>query len=501
MGARGDLGRRGAGAVRGRRRAVQGRARRHRRGRDLALHPGRLHRPLPRPAPADLGADQGLQAHLARGCLLARRREERAADADLRHGVLQPEGSRRPPRAARAGDARATTAGSARSSTCSISTSTRPGRRSGIRRGWRSTTSSRICAGGENASRGYSEVKTPLIYDKALWETSGHWEKFRENMFLIPIDDEQTFGIKPMNCPGHMLLFGSQLRSYRDLPLRYAEAAPLHRNELAGALHGLTRVRYVTQDDAHIFCTEEQVAAEIDGVSRVRPLPLRSLRDRAAGRALDPARQQARDGRRVGLHGGQARRGARAARDRVLRRRRGGRVLRAEDRPPHRRRPRTRSWQIGTIQLDAQMPARFGLTYMGADNHEHPVFVVHRALFGSLERFIGILIEHYGGAFPLWLAPVQVRRAPGERAAPRRSRRRSPDEDPRGRATASRSTSATRRSASGSATASSRRSPSSSYSASASPRRRSRSGPAAKARRRARSRSCSPISGRVDRHA
>src|SRR6187455_1507543 len=117
----------------------------------------------------------------------------------------------------------------------------------------------------ENARRGYSEVKTPLIYDKALWVTSGHWEKFRENMFLIPLDDEHTFAIKPMNCPGHMVLFGSALRSYRDLPIRYAEAAPLHRNELVGALHGLTRVRYVTQDDAHIFCTRDQIDGELDG--------------------------------------------------------------------------------------------------------------------------------------------------------------------------------------------------------------------------------------------
>src|SRR5438093_351784 len=117
----------------------------------------------------------------------------------------------------------------------------------------------------ENARRGYSEVKTPLIYDKALWVTSGHWEKFRENMFQIPLENDQVYAIKPMNCPGHMLLFGSALRSYRDLPLRYAEAAPLHRNELAGALQGLTRVRYVTQDDAHIFCTQEQIPAELDG--------------------------------------------------------------------------------------------------------------------------------------------------------------------------------------------------------------------------------------------
>jgi threonyl-tRNA synthetase len=117
----------------------------------------------------------------------------------------------------------------------------------------------------ENLRRGYLEVKTPLIYEKALWVTSGHWEKFRENMFLIPLDDDQLYAIKPMNCPGHMLLFGSALRSYRDLPLRYAEAAPLHRNELAGALHGLTRVRHVTQDDAHIFCTREQIESELDG--------------------------------------------------------------------------------------------------------------------------------------------------------------------------------------------------------------------------------------------
>ena len=116
----------------------------------------------------------------------------------------------------------------------------------------------------ENRRRGFVEVKTPIIYDKALWETSGHWEKFRENMFLIPIDEHTTYGMKPMNCPGHMLLFGSRLRSYRDLPIRYAEASPLHRNELVGALHGLTRVRYVTQDDGHIFCAREQIDGELD---------------------------------------------------------------------------------------------------------------------------------------------------------------------------------------------------------------------------------------------
>ena len=260
----------------------------------------------------------------------------------------------------------------------------------------------------ENARRGYSEVKTPLIYDKALWVTSGHWEKFRENMFQIPIDDEHTYAVKPMNCPGHMLLFGSQLRSYRDLPLRYAEAAPLHRNELAGALHGLTRVRYVTQDDAHIFCSQEQVDAELDGCLEylrylyglfgIEPRAELSTRpdnklgtdeewDFTEGKLVEALERHAITyfvgegegsfyGPKIDLHITDA---------------------------------LQRSWQLGTIQLDAQMPARFGLKYMGPDNREHSVFVVHRAFFGSFERFIGILIEHYAGAFPFWLAPVQVR--------------------------------------------------------------------------------------------
>jgi threonyl-tRNA synthetase len=263
----------------------------------------------------------------------------------------------------------------------------------------------------ENARRGYSEVKTPLIYDKALWVTSGHWEKFRENMFQIPVDDEHVYAVKPMNCPGHMALFGSQLRSYRDLPVRYAEAAPLHRNELAGTLHGLTRVRYVTQDDAHIFCTREQIDAELDGcldylrylygLFSIEPRAELSTRpenklgedeewDFTEGKLIEALERHAIEyfvgdgegsfyGPKIDLH----------ATDTL-----------------------ERSWQLGTIQLDAQMPARFGLSYMGPDNREHPVFVVHRAFFGSFERFIAILIEHYAGAFPLWLAPVQVRVVP-----------------------------------------------------------------------------------------
>ena len=264
----------------------------------------------------------------------------------------------------------------------------------------------------ENARRGYLEVKTPLIYDKALYITSGHWEKFRENMFLIPGDtDDQTYGIKPMNCPGHMLLFGSRLRSYRDLPIRYAEAAPLHRNELAGTLHGLTRVRYVTQDDAHIFCTVEQAPGEVDAaIDYVRYLyglfgmePHAELSTRPEDRfGTDEQWDEAEGALRKALerHGMRYVIGA------------GEGTFYGPKIDLHMTDVLGRSWQMGTIQYDMQMTARFGLTYMGPDNSEHMPICIHRALFGSFERFIGILIEHYGGDFPFWLAPVQARILP-----------------------------------------------------------------------------------------
>jgi threonyl-tRNA synthetase len=263
----------------------------------------------------------------------------------------------------------------------------------------------------ENARRGYVEVKTPLIYDKALWQTSGHWDKFRDNMFLIPLDDEQVYGLKPMNCPGHMLLFGSSLRSYRELPLRYAEAAPLHRNELAGALHGLTRVRHVTQDDAHIFCTQEQIADELDGcIDYVTTLygrfglePRAEFSTRPDDKLGDDAEWDYTEGEiqaALERHGIEYFVGA------------GEGSFYGPKIDLHVADALGRSWQLGTIQLDRQMPQRFGLTYMGPDNVEHPVFAIHRALYGSFERFIGILTEHYAGAFPFWLAPVQVRVLP-----------------------------------------------------------------------------------------
>jgi threonyl-tRNA synthetase len=263
----------------------------------------------------------------------------------------------------------------------------------------------------ENARRGYLEVKTPLIYDKALWITSGHWEKFRESMFLIPLDEEHLFAIKPMNCPGHMLLYGSALRSYRDLPLRYAEAAPLHRNELAGVLHGLTRVRHVTQDDAHIFCAREQIESELDGtldylkyiygIFGLEPRAELSTRpDNKLGTDEEWDFTEGELVRALERHGTSYFVGE------------GEGSFYGPKIDLHMTDVLGRSWQLGTIQLDAQMPARFGLTYMGADNQEHPVFVIHRAFFGSFERFIGILIEHYAGAFPFWLAPVQIRIIP-----------------------------------------------------------------------------------------
>src|SRR3954453_265712 len=260
----------------------------------------------------------------------------------------------------------------------------------------------------ENLRRGYLEVKTPLIYDKRLWETSGHWEKFRGNMFLIPLDDGHTYAIKPMNCPGHMVLFGSELRSYRDLPLRYAEAAPLHRNELAGALSGLTRVRIVTQDDAHIFCTQEQIPAELDGcIAYLRFLyGIFGLEPRAEF-STRPDNKLGTDEEWDFTEGELEAALTRHEIEYVVGAGEGSFYGPKID--LHVTDVLGRSWQLGTIQLDAQMPARFGLTYMGSDNTEHPVFVVHRAFLGSFERFIGILIEHYAGAFPFWLAPVQVR--------------------------------------------------------------------------------------------
>ena len=264
----------------------------------------------------------------------------------------------------------------------------------------------------ENRRRGYSEVKTPLLYDLRTYITSGHYENYEENMFFVrPHEGEEPLALKPMNCPGHMLLFGSVLRSYRDLPIRYAESSTLHRDERGGTLHGLLRVKHITQDDAHIFCTEEQIQGEIDAMIDF----VRYLYDRFG--LVPRAELSTRPERRLGTDEQWDR--AEGALEEALRRHGmeyvvspGEGTFYGPKIDLHMTDVLGRSWQMGTIQLDYQMPMRFGLTYMGADNREHHPVVIHRALLGSLERFIGILVEHYAGAFPFWLAPVQARVVP-----------------------------------------------------------------------------------------
>jgi threonyl-tRNA synthetase len=262
----------------------------------------------------------------------------------------------------------------------------------------------------ENAKRGYVEVKTPIIYNEQTFITSGHFPKYEDLMFKLEVDGHR-WAMKAMNCPGHMLLFGSRLRSYRELPLRYAEPAPLHRNEITGTLHGLLRVRHVTQDDAHIFCTEEQIQDEIAGVvDYARYLYGLFGMTASAELATRPENKIGSDEQWDMTE---------AALEEALKLNEipytisegegafyGPKIdLFMDD-------ALGRKWQMGTIQLDSQMPSRFGLKYVGPDNTEHDLYVVHRALYGSFERFLGILIEHYGGAFPFWLAPVQIRIIP-----------------------------------------------------------------------------------------
>ncbi|MBB4665266.1 threonine--tRNA ligase [Conexibacter arvalis] len=257
-----------------------------------------------------------------------------------------------------------------------------------------------------NEPRGYDEVKTPQIYDSELWKTSGHWGKYKENMFLTAAE-ERDMAVKPMNCPGHCQLFGMQRHSYRELPIRYSEPGLLHRYEPSGTLHGLLRVRHFAQDDAHIFCTEEQVQDEVIGCLDLifetlgrfefdidielstRPenrIGSDEMWDRAEGKLIEALRHQGLD----------------------YRVNEGDGAFYGPKIDFHVTDSLGRSWQLGTVQLDYSMPARFGLTYVGADDREHTPVMIHRAAMGSYERFIGMLIEHYAGEFPVWLAPVQV---------------------------------------------------------------------------------------------
>src|SRR3954468_15115037 len=254
--------------------------------------------------------------------------------------------------------------------------------------------------------RGYVEVKTPLLYESHLWETSGHWGKYKDNIFVAEYEDRE-FGFKPMNCPGHAHLFGLQRWSYRDLPYRCAEPGLLHRREPSGTLHGLLRVRHFIQDDAHIFCTEDQIQEEVAQclafgfeVYRMFDFPVHvELSTRPENRLGDDALWDRSE----------------AALEEALRSQgleytinEGDGAFYGPKIDLHMTDSLGRSWQLGTVQLDYNLPERFDLTYTGADNAEHRPVMIHRALFGSFERFIGILLEHYAGELPLWLAPVQA---------------------------------------------------------------------------------------------
>jgi len=265
----------------------------------------------------------------------------------------------------------------------------------------------------ENARRDYLEVKTPLLYDEATYETSGHLQNYEENIFWVHshAESDRRMALKPMNCPGHMILFGSRLRSYKDLPMRFAESSTLHRDEPGGTLHGLLRVKHVTQDDAHIFCAPDQIEDEIFGCLDYAAY-LYDLFGMEAKFELStrPEKKLGSDEDWDFTEGALKRALERRGIDYQLNE--GDGAFYGPKIDLHMLDALGRSWQMGTIQLDAQMPARFGLTYMGADNAEHHPYVVHRALLGSLERFIGILTEHHAGAFPFWLAPVQIRVLP-----------------------------------------------------------------------------------------
>src|SRR4051812_13790411 len=256
------------------------------------------------------------------------------------------------------------------------------------------------------ATRGYTEVKTPQLYDSQLWKTSGHWERYRKNLCARG-SESGPLAHKPMNCPGHCQLYKLQKFSYRDLPLRYSEPGLLHRNELSGTLHGLMRVRHFAQDDAHIFCTEEQIQQEVTGC-----LEFAFATYERFGFDVE-VELSTRPDERIGSdelwdHSEGALEAALKANNLDYRVNEGDGAFYGPKIDLHMRDSLGRSWQLGTVQLDYNFPERFELTYTGADNAEHRPVMIHRALMGSYERFIGILIEHFAGEFPLWLAPVQA---------------------------------------------------------------------------------------------
>ena len=257
-----------------------------------------------------------------------------------------------------------------------------------------------------HARGGYDEVRTPLIMDRKLWERSGHWEHYKENMYFTEID-EAPFAVKPMNCPGGILLYNESMHSYRDLPLRWAELGLVHRHELSGALHGLMRVRAFTQDDAHIFMLESQIKDELIGVIHLideiyKPfgfkykVELSTKPEKAMG--SDELWEKATSGLMQALE--------EVGMSYTLNP--GDGAFYGPKIDYHLEDSLGRTWQCGTIQLDFQMPEKFDMTYIGEDGEKHRPVMVHRAILGSMERFIGILTEHFAGAFPIWLSPVQT---------------------------------------------------------------------------------------------
>lgn len=257
---------------------------------------------------------------------------------------------------------------------------------------------------------GYEEIETPLILNKELWETSGHWFHYKENMYTVNIDEEE-YAIKPMNCPGGMLVYKSETHSYRELPIRAAELGRVHRHELSGALHGLMRVRAFTQDDAHIFMLPEQIKDEIKGVIRLidevysrfgfkYKVELSTRPENSMGSDSDWEMAEA------------SLKNALEEINMQYKINEGDGAFYGPKIDFHLEDSIGRTWQCGTIQLDFQLPQRFELEYVGSDGEKHRPIVIHRVIFGSIERFIGILIEHFAGKFPTWLCPVQVKVLP-----------------------------------------------------------------------------------------
>lgn len=262
----------------------------------------------------------------------------------------------------------------------------------------------------EHKERGYHEIKTPMILNESLWRQSGHWDHYQDNMYFTKIDEED-YAIKPMNCPGGILLFNSDVHSYRELPLRLGELGLVHRHELSGALHGLMRVRCFTQDDAHIFMTPDQIEEEIIGVIDLADYIYKVFGfDYYVELSTRPENSMGSDV--LWEKATNALRNALEVKELPYVINEGDGAFYGPKIDFQLRDSIGRTWQCGTIQLDFQMPERFDITYIGQDGEKHRPVMIHRTIFGSMERFMGILIEHYAGAFPVWIAPVQVRILP-----------------------------------------------------------------------------------------